>query len=462
MIVLAGKIKEMIEYMIQERSKGNPAIAEMTKAKFILKGLNPDKFNKNSFDDPIIIEKILNIAKVFNIKSFINDEKNIKSAYSSKCDEEEVIADIKSQLSGCDIKVLIFFASSCYDQEKLSNLMKEAFKDCLVLGCSTAGEIVSGKLLKNSVVAMTLNSNIVSDTKVEVIEHMKKNLNESVESAFSSFEKHFGESSYTMDAEKYIGIILIDGVSMKEERIMDLIGNRTDIFFIGGSAGDDLNFLKTNVYADGKTYTDSAVLLMMKINDDTRFSIIKTQSFKALDYVFTANKVNKEAREVIEFNNRPAIITYAEAVGTTVEDAPNHFMTHPVGLFVGDNNVFIRSPQQVKDLSMLFYCNILEGMEVRLLESTNIIEDTRKAVENKINELGSIDGIINFDCIERILELEKENLGRQYAEIFSDIPTIGFSTYGEEYIGHINQTSTMLVFRSKSNSLPKARNTEID
>ena len=87
-------------------------------------------------------------------------------------------------------------------------------------------------------------------------------------------------------------------------------------------------------------------------------------------------------------------------------------------------------------------------MEVRLLESTNIIEDTKNALEKKISEFGRIEGIINFHCILRTLELEKKNLVKQYGEIFSDIPTIGFSTYGEEYIGHINQTSTMLVFKT--------------
>jgi hypothetical protein len=42
--------------------------------------------------------------------------------------------------------------------------------------------------------------------------------------------------------------------------------------------------------------------------------------------------------------------------------------------------------------------------------------------------------------------LEKNGMTEAYADIFSDIPTIGFSTYGEEFIGHINQTATMLIF----------------
>ena len=116
---------------------------------------------------------------------------------------------------------------------------------------------------------MAINSNIISDAKVEVIENIKENL--SVEKAFTSFEEYFNESLYTMDTTKFVGIVLIDGVSMKEEKIMDLIGNRTNVFFVGGSAGDDFKFLKTHVCANGKAYTDSAVLILLKINENAEF-----------------------------------------------------------------------------------------------------------------------------------------------------------------------------------------------
>jgi len=444
---LAGKIKEMIDSIIQNRSKGNPAIAEMTKAKFILKGVNPDKYDKVSIDDPIIIEKLLIVAKQLNVGELECERCNIKSVFSTKSIEKEVVLDIKNQLNGFGAKLIVFFASSIFDQDRLCNLMQEAFKDCIVFGCSTAGEIVSGKLLKNSVVAMAFNSNIILDAKVEVLEQINENL--SVEAAFKSFERYFNESSYTMDVTRYVGIVLIDGVSMKEEKLMDQIGNRTNVCFIEGSAGDDLKFSETFVCANGKAYKNSAVLVLLKMNVHAEFGIINTQSFKALDHVLIANKVNEETREVIEFNNRPAISAYADAVGAvSVEEAPKYFPTNPVGLVIGENDIFVRSPRRKKGTNIEFNCNIIKGMEVRLLKSTNIIEDTKKVLNKKINEFGKIDGIINFHCIARTLELEKKNLVKQYGEIFSDIPTIGFSTYGEGNIGFKNQTSTMLVFKN--------------
>jgi hypothetical protein len=267
-----------------------------------------------------------------------------------------------------------------------------------------------------------------------------------VPEVFNDFEQHFQDSMMTMDFQKYFGIILIDGLSGAEEKTMDTIGDLTNIIFIGGSAGDDLKFTTTYLMADGKTYTDAAVVVLIKVADGTEFEFIKTQSFTSLPKTLVANKVNEENREVLEFNNQAAAAAYAEAIDATIADAPGHFMDHPLGLMI-DEEPYVRSPQQFKGDSVIFYCNILEGMELNILESTNIIDDTREAIDATKNKLGDIAGIINFNCILRTLELEVKGLTDQYGLLFQEIPTIGFSTYGEEYIGHINQTATMLVIK---------------
>lgn len=94
-------------------------------------------------------------------------------------------------------------------------------------------------------------------------------------------------------------------------------------------------------------YSDSAVLILIKMNEQAEFGFIKTQSFKTLNRVLVANKVNKETRKVIEFNHKPAIEAYAEAVGAaSADEAPKYFVTNPVGLVIGNNDFFIRSPRQ--------------------------------------------------------------------------------------------------------------------
>jgi hypothetical protein len=366
----------------------------------------------------------------------------IKSVFSVKGTVEEAVEDIKLQLKNINPKVIIFYSSSCFDNERVSCLMRKNFKSSEVFGCSTSGELISGKMLKNSIVAMALSSDVIEDVKVEVIENI--NDKNEVKRVFKAFDDYYGESVSNSDYSKYFGLVLIDGLSRTEEMIMDKIGDLTNHLFIGGSAGDDLKFNKTYVFANGKAYSNAAILTLLKPR--TAFDIIKTQSFKVLDKKLIATKVNVKNREVIEFNNIPAVKAYAQAVGVTEDKAANYFMSNPVGLVV-DGDVYVRSPQQIKGNSIIFYCNILEGMEVSLLESTNIVEDTKNAVNNKIKEMGGISGIINFHCILRTLELEQKHQTEDYGKIFTDISTIGFSTYGEEYLGHINQTSTMLVFK---------------
>ena len=128
------------------------------------------------------------------------------------------------------------------------------------------------------------------------------------------------------------------------------------------------------------------------------------------------------------------------------EQAASQFFHHPLGWMI-EGEPFVRSPQRVDDRSLLFYCGIKQNMELAVLETTDIVADTRVAIEAQRAALGDIQGLIEFQCCLRTQQLRNENRCDQYGAIFSGIPMVGFSTYGEAYLGHMNQTSTILVFR---------------
>ena len=320
--------------------------------------------------------------------------------------------------------------------------MAAAFPSVTTVGCTTAGEIISGRMLEHSISAMALGSELVVRAEVRLLSHIAANAREAVTSAFADFSRVFGQTMTDLDHDRYVGLILADGLSVAEERLMDAIGDQTNIAFVGGSAGDDLKFQKTHVFLGPVAASDAAVLIV--IEAAVPFQILKTQSFRILPRKLVATKVNEPMRRVLEFDGKPAVAAYAEAVGTSIEQAASRFMANPVGLVAGDQ-LFVRSPQRIEGTSIYFYCSIVEGMELVLLESTDIVADTQKAMAG-VNDAAAI---IDFDCILRTLELRQKGQCESYGRIFAQTPTLGFSTYGEEYIGHINQTATMLVFRSK-------------
>jgi hypothetical protein len=48
----------MIDEIIAQRARGNPTLALTTKTKFILKGVNPDRYDRSSPDDPAVVAKV--------------------------------------------------------------------------------------------------------------------------------------------------------------------------------------------------------------------------------------------------------------------------------------------------------------------------------------------------------------------------------------------------------------------
>jgi hypothetical protein len=55
---MAGKIRQMIDAIINQRAKDNPMLERVIKTKLILKGINPNRYTPQSDDDPVVIGKL--------------------------------------------------------------------------------------------------------------------------------------------------------------------------------------------------------------------------------------------------------------------------------------------------------------------------------------------------------------------------------------------------------------------
>ena len=64
---MSGRIKRMLDEIVQKKSGGKMVLANVTMTKLTLKGLNPDSFTASSPDDPAIIAKVTAIAREMGV-----------------------------------------------------------------------------------------------------------------------------------------------------------------------------------------------------------------------------------------------------------------------------------------------------------------------------------------------------------------------------------------------------------
>jgi hypothetical protein len=367
---------------------------------------------------------------------------SVKTARTTEADSKAAASEIAKELSGASPKFVLFFVSSSHDPSAFADALQKGLGDVTAVGCTTAGELVDDLMLEKSAVGMGLGDDVVASSSIAVVRDLSDP--ESIKTALGELAQSHGTSPNALDASKLVGLVLHDGLSVSEERVMDVLGTLTNVPFIGGSAGDELAFEKTYVFANGEPMSGRCVLALLELKKP--YQILKTQSFDVLDKTLEVTDADEATRTVHAFNGKPAAQAYAETVGCSVEDLPSKFQSNPVGLVTADGEPFVRSPQQIQGDDVVFYCQIKKGMKLNLLQARDIVDDTRRDLSAKIDEMGGTSGIINFHCILRTIELQQKDQTESYGKVFAGTPTVGFSTYGESYIGHVNQTSTMLLF----------------
>jgi hypothetical protein len=288
---------------------------------------------------------------------------------------------------------------------------------------------------------MAFSQNIIKDFHIQVIPNLN-NLNQ-VNKAFQVFSKNIGLKISSINPEKYVGIIITDGIQGSPEGIISRINEITDVPFIGGSAGDNWKMEHTYIYANGKYYENAALIILLEPKNG--FKILKTQSFEPVGEVFTITDADDAKRCVKTINNMPAALFYAKQIGVPIEKLQEKLPNYSIGQIIYDE-AYLHDTMKFDDKYNLYlYSAIPKGAEIQILKITDILKDLQNLIEKEIKPLKEISAIINFNCGSRDLKIKQEKQEEGFEKLFVNLPIIGFATYGEFFISFINQTSTMLI-----------------
>lgn len=353
----------------------------------------------------------------------------------------DVASQAKKALQGQAPEVILFFASSSYNTSHPAEELKQAFPESTVIGCTSHSEFCNADFTNGSFSIMAIDKETVEDIAVEVITDLDDP--QAVVHAANALHNHFGGTEAVFNHfDRYVGIILFESSAKAEETVMDRLGTASDVLFVGGSssAGDDG---VSRVYADGKSYEKAAVLALLKTTKG--YDILKTQSASVFsERKLTATKSDLKNRILYEFDNRPCGEVYAEVLGVPVDQIQDYFVSNPLGV-IADDEIFIRTFNEKSGDGITLHCGIAEGTEINVLKIGDIVDDTQKALGKTISYEPA--GVVNFNCLYRTLEIQNRKVEKPYCALFGRYPSIGFSTSGEAFLGHINETSTVLVLK---------------
>jgi len=340
------------------------------------------------------------------------------------------------------MSLVVFFCSAEYDLDVLAAEMQRLFAGVQVIGCTTAGEIGPAGYRDHSISGASFPSEsfTVTSGRLDALQQF-----ESVQGQVLAQDllQRLESLDPGADTSNSFGFLLIDGMSVREEPVSRSLQNAFgELPLVGGSAGDGLRFGSTQVYSDGAFHADSAVVAL--VTTRVPFRIFKTQHFVPTDQRIVVTAADAEHRVVMEIDGLPAAESYARFVGTDVQSLdPMRFAEQPIVVLIDGTN-YVRSIQKANpDGSLTFFCAIEEGVVLRGARGVDLVGNLEETFAGIQAAIGQPQLVVGCDCILRKLEMTERGLVDRVEQVFRDNNAIGFSSYGEQYLGvHVNQTLT--------------------
>ena len=370
-----------------------------------------------------------------------NNDLSIKKGVSTSTDEMKAVQELSNMISRPDCSGVLFFCSSKYDLNRLALELNGHFTEPII-GCTTAGEITPLGLIDSSITAVSFPSCTFKITQYPIVPLDMFNL-QKANAIAASINGRLKTSAKEGSKTRGFGILLIDGLSQMEERVLAYLSETlVTLPIFGGSAGDDLRFKQTFVFNNGEFCTNAGVLVL--VETVLPFKIFKTQHFVATTDKLVVTDADPDQRLVREINGEPAAWEYAKLIGLEVNElTPMIFSKYPVMLKIG-GEYYVRSVMQAnKDASLTFACAIDNGLVLTIARGIDLWDNLDDAFAQVNRGIQNTQLILGCDCAWRKIEIAEKGIMNQVGRLYKDNNVIGFCTYGEQYNSiHVNQTFT--------------------
>ena len=339
---------------------------------------------------------------------------------------------------GGEPNLVIVFASTAYDQQKVNAGVRSVSGKALLVGSSTAGEITTdGPANRHSVTVMAIKSDSIS---------FYGGVGENIAASPSAAGKRAADIVKKQSKEPLKAFMMFPDVLTGNgaETVRGVLASLGEHFpVVGGASGDDFKFEKTYQHLNDRVYSGAVVGLGWA--GDFKIGIGVKHGWIAIG---TPKKVTRSAGSIVhEIDGQPAIKIYEdyfgeqEAAQLKTETLAKLAITYPLGMKVeGSDEFLIRDPITVdKNGAITCAAEIPEGSEIQLMVGSReeAIEVAREAAQNAMSQLEGAPqrAVIIFNCIARD-KLFGERRGEEIAAIQEAVgattPLIGFYTYGEQ------------------------------
>ncbi|MFO0652360.1 MAG: FIST N-terminal domain-containing protein [Polyangiales bacterium] len=366
---------------------------------------------------------------------------------STLVDAAEAVADATRAWPATTPNVVLAFSSTRQSPQAVRDALAARFPSSLIAGCTSTGEHLDGEHGRGSLVLAGLVTPHVRWT-AETLHGLASFTPEQAQATVARAFKALDVDPAQLEPRELVALLFIDGLSRREEPVVAALSDALDgVPLVGGSAGDDLAFARTEVYGPAGVDSDAAVLLVGR-GPPGFYRIVKHQHFATRPITLAVTRADPAARRVYELDGYPAAQAYARALGIPREhlDGDTTFL-NPVMVTVQGQR-FVRSVQTIHDDdSLTFYCAVDEGWVLDIAGHHDMVDALRGDLEQFTRGGRRPAFLLAFNCILRALEAEKRELHGALGALVRGAAdaSIGFDTYGETLDGlHINQTFVAL------------------